>query len=231
MGGFPSKHTHVCVHMHTCTCMHTPTHAHTHMCVPVCTCTHLCTYTRDAHTYAHARTRIHACTHSQICTCTHMHTHLCTCAHAHAHTQQQQKMAERGLRNEEGILHCPITGVGVRPLLCSPPWKDSSDPGRGSPWVNSAAGQAVREPETLPGAPGMQTPRSAEGKLWPRSGHTARPRGPALTLAQVGCALQPPGSRAHLSISSEGGWSPGSLASRAGCVLPVVSRTGRQQLP
>lgn len=57
----------------------------------------------------------------------------------------------------------------------------------------------------------------------PCSGHTAGPRGPALTPAQVGCALQPPGPRALLSTSSEGGRSPGSPPSGTGCVLPVVS--------
>lgn len=65
----------------------------------------------------------------------------------------------------------------------------------------------------------------------PCSGHTARPRGPALTPTQVGCALQPPGPRALLSSSSEGGRSPGSPPSGTGCVLPVVSPPRVQPCP
>lgn len=160
-------HTHAC--MHTCVYVHACTQSHP--------CMHTLTHIPCARAHMHTlctRPCVHACAH--VC----MHARACMCARTHTHTHTAPESGGRRTQERGGRPAPPDHEVSVRPSLCPPPSKDSSDPGRGSLWVNAAAGQAVRAPGTLSGASGLHTPRSAEGKLRPREvGALLRPHSQA----------------------------------------------------
>lgn len=135
--GFPSKHTHTPAHAHTsahacihsCTCIHTCPHMHerAHTCIHMHACTCACTY-MPVHSHIHACTRshtyhvpVHTCTHyARVHVCMLVHMCACMCAHVcvHVHTRthtQHQKVAEGGLRSEEGALRHPTTRSACGP--------------------------------------------------------------------------------------------------------------------